>query len=493
LPHRVALDFAAVHSAYQASGPAADRRGRLIQLGALLMFDADPLLLSRIQFAFTIAFHILFPSFTIGLAAWLVVLEALWLRTGRPAYRDLVVLWTKVFAISFGMGVVSGVVLSYQFGTNWSRLSDIGGNVLGPLLSYEVLTAFFLEASFLGIMLFGRDRVAPATHFVATALVALGTLISAFWILSANSWMHTPAGYELRDGLVHAVDWFAIIFNPSFPYRFAHMVAAAYLTTAFVVAAVGAWYLLRGRDEVHARIMVGMALALFVWLAPLQVFIGDLHGLAVRDHQPAKLAAMEGHWESGQPADLLLFAWPDQAAETNHYEVGIPNLASLIITHDWNGIFPGLKDFAPADRPYVPIVFWSFRIMVGIGVLMLATALVGAALWLSGRLFASRWFLRWLTVMGPAGFIAVLAGWVTTECGRQPWVVQGLLRTADAHSPVPGASVWTSLALFVLVYGVVFGAGIYYIARLIQRGPTPLEPEPEHEVEPLRRPMAAAD
>ncbi len=461
------------------------------------MFDADPLFLSRLQFAFTISFHILFPAFTIGLAAWLVVLEALWLRTGRQVYRDLVVLWTKVFAISFGMGVVSGVVLSYQFGTNWSRLTDIGGNVLGPLLSYEVMTAFFLEASFLGIMLFGRDRVPGPVHFAATAVVALGTLISAFWILAANSWMHTPAGYEIRDGIVYVTDWFKVVFNPSFPYRLTHMVAAAYLTTAFVIAAIGAWYHLKQRHDAHARVMIGMALSVFAWLAPLQIFIGDEHGLNVAKYQPAKLAAMEGHWESDQPAPLLLFAWPDEAAERNRLEIGIPNLASLIITHDLYGTFPGLKDFAPADRPSVPIVFWAFRVMVGLGLLMAFAGLAGAWLWYRGRLFETGWYLRLLVAMGPAGFIAVLAGWITAEVGRQPWVVHGVLRTADAVSPVPGGSVLTSLALFVLVYGVVFGAGVYYIARLIQGGfnDEPLRPTPDEPTDgdALQRPMAAAE
>jgi cytochrome d ubiquinol oxidase subunit I len=451
----------------------------------------DPVLLSRIQFGFTIAFHILFPAFTIGLAAWIAVLELLWWLRDRAIYGEISRLWTKVFAISFGMGVVSGVVLSYQFGTNWSVLSDRAGNILGPLLSYEVLTAFFLEATFIGILLFGRDRVPRPVHVLSACMVALGTLISAFWILAANSWMQTPQGHELRDGVFYPVDWAAIVFNPSFPYRFLHMVAAAFLTTAFAVGGVGAWYLLASRRPDHARVMVGMAVSVIVWLAPLQLVIGDLHGLNVRDHQPAKLAALEAHWETQRGAPLILFAWPDMEQERNRAEVAIPKLGSLILTHSWDGEIVGLKAFAPQDRPYAPIVFWSFRIMVGIGVIMIIAAAASAWLFLRRRLFDSRWFLRLLVLCAPTGFVAVLAGWVTAEVGRQPWVVYGLLRTADAASPVPAASVLTSLALFVLVYGVVFGAGIYYIAKVVRQGSAGGGPEPE-PVAP-RRPMAAAD
>jgi len=451
--------------------------------------ELDPVLLSRFQFGFTIAFHILFPSFTIGLAAWLAMLELLWLRTGRSVFRELSTLWTKIFAVSFGLGVVSGVVLSYEFGTNWSGLSDRAGNILGPLLSYEVLTAFFLEASFLGIMLFGRDRVPRGVYLLAVCMVAFGTLISAFWILSANSWMQTPSGYEVHDGEFVAADWAAVIFNPSFPYRLAHMVSAAYLTTAFVIAAVGAWYLLTGRHVAHGRVMVIMALSIIVWLAPAQILIGDLHGLNVRDHQPAKLAAMEAHWESGGPVPLILFAWPNEQAETNQYELGVPSLGSLILTHSWDGEVTGLKAFNRADRPNVAIVFWSFRVMAGLGVLMTLAGTAGAVLWATGRLQRARWYLRWLTLMGPAGFIAVLAGWVTAEVGRQPWVVYGLLRTADVVSPVTGGQVAFSLALFVLVYGFLYGAGLFYISRLVRSGPTGITPAP---TEPLERPAAAA-
>jgi cytochrome d ubiquinol oxidase subunit I len=455
------------------------------------MDSLDPVLLARIQFGFTIAFHILFPAFTIGLAAWIAVLELLWWLRDRAIYGEISRLWTKVFAISFGMGVVSGVVLSYQFGTNWSVLSDRAGNVLGPLLSYEVLTAFFLEATFIGIMLFGRDRVPRPVHVLSACMVALGTLISAFWILAANSWMQTPQGHELRDGVFYAADWTAIVFNPSFPYRFAHMVAAAFLTTAFVVAGIGAWYLLTGRRPDHARIMIGMAVSIFAWLAPLQLAIGDLHGLNVRDHQPAKLAAMEGHWESQQGAPFVVFALPDMAEERNRAEVAVPKLGSLILTHSWSGEVIGLKAFAPEDRPPAPIVFWSFRLMVGLGLIMIFVAAASAWLYLRGRLFDTPWFLRLLIWCAPTGFIAVLAGWVTAEVGRQPWVVYGLLRTADAVSPVPAGSIATSLALFVLVYIVIFGAGIHFIAKVVRQGSAAAGPEPE-PVAP-RRPMAAAD
>ena len=458
------------------------------------MPELDPLLLSRIQFAFTISFHILFPSFTIGLAAWLVVLEALWLRTGKDIYLRIAQQWTKIFAISFGMGVVSGVVLSYEFGTNWSELSRRGGNVIGPLMAYEVLTAFFLEAGFLGIMLFGWNRVPKAVHFFASCMVALGTVISAFWILSANSWMQTPAGFTVdAAGVLHVANWYQSIINPSFPYRFAHMLAAAYLTTAFIVAGIGAWYILRDRCVPHGRIMLSMALSLLVWLAPLQVVIGDLHGLNTLKYQPAKVAALEAHWETGTSVPLILFAFPDPKAETNHYELAIPKLGSLILTHDWNGEVKGLKSFPPEDRANPIIPFFAFRIMVGIGLIMIAVGIVGAILWLRGTLFTSRWCLHTLTWVSPLGFLAVLAGWFTAEVGRQPWTVYGVLRTADAVSPVPGGSVFTSIILFVLVYGIIFGAGLYYIIKLVQRGPE--EPTPtseEADADLSHRPMAAA-
>jgi len=452
----------------------------------------DPLLLSRIQFAFTISFHILFPSFTIGLAAWLVVLEALWLKTGKPIYMEVARHWTKIFAISFGMGVVSGVVLSYEFGTNWSEFSRLGGNVIGPLMSYEVLTAFFLEAGFLGIMLFGWDRVPRPVHFFASLMVALGTLISAFWILSANSWMQTPTGHVMgSDGVLHVASWWQVIFNPSFPYRFSHMVAAAYLTTAFMVAGIGAWYILRDRNIGHGRIMLGMGLSLFVWLAPLQLLLGDMHGLNTLQYQPAKIAALEAHWETGSEVPLILFAIPDPKAETNHYEIAVPRLGSLILTHEWNGEIKGLKSFPREDRPNPIIPFFAFRIMVGIGTIMVALGLMGAVLWFHGSLFTNRLFLKGMQFTAPLGFLAVLCGWFVAEVGRQPWTVYGILRTADSVSPVPGGSVFFSLVLFVLVYGVVFGAGVYYIAKLVTAGPEATPPI-DTDGDPSRRPMEAA-
>jgi cytochrome bd ubiquinol oxidase subunit I len=455
--------------------------------------DLDPIMLSRIQFAFAISFHILFPAFTIGLAAWLVVLESLRHITGREVYLRLSVMWTKIFAVSFGMGVVSGIVMSFQFGTNWSRFSDITGNVLGPLINYEVLTAFFLEATFLGIMLFGRNRVPPALHLFATAAVAVGTLISAFWILSANSWMHTPAGAELRDdGIFYVTSWWEVVFNPSFPYRFAHMITAAFLTTAFVVAGVSAWWLLHGRHIHYGRIGLSMALGLIVVLAPLQILLGDLHGLNTLKHQPVKVAAMEGHWERQTGAPLILFAWPDQEAERNRFEIGIPKLGSLILTHSLEGEVMGLKDWEPEDRPYVPIVFWSFRIMVAIGLLMLFVAIASVVLRVTGRLYETRWFLRLCVGCMPIGFIAILAGWFTTEVGRQPWVVYELLRTVDAATPaVTANAVLTSLSALVVVYALIFPAGVVYMTRLVRRGPEPAEEPPPTYGRPMR-PLSAA-
>jgi cytochrome d ubiquinol oxidase subunit I len=437
------------------------------------MFEnLDPVLLARIQFAFTVSFHILFPAFTIGLASWLAVLEWRWLKTGNPVYAEVYRMWVKIFAVTFGMGVVSGVVMSFQFGTNWSVFSDRVGNVLGPLLGYEVLTAFFLEASFLGVMLFGWNRVSPKMHFAATLIVAVGTLISAFWILSANSWMQTPQGFVAgEDGLLYPTNWLAVIFNPSFPYRFAHMVTAAYLTTAFVAAGVGGYYLARDRHIPHARVMLGMAMIMAICVAPLQLLVGDLHGLNTLAHQPAKVAAMEGLWETRSGAPLVLFGWPDQEAETTRYALEIPKLSSLILTHELDGEVKGLKAWPREERPPVASVFWSFRIMVGIGTLMILTGLVGLVLFLKKRLFDTRWFQYWCMAMAPAGFIAVLAGWFVTEIGRQPYIVFNVMRTAEAVSPLNGAPIAMSLAAFVLTYGFVFGAGSYYIVKLIRKGP----------------------
>ncbi|NBC23331.1 MAG: cytochrome ubiquinol oxidase subunit I [Gammaproteobacteria bacterium] len=450
----------------------------------------DAEILARVQFAFTVSFHILFPAFTIGLASWLVMLEALWLKTGKPAYMSLYKFWLKIFAVSFGMGVVSGIVMSFQFGSNWSGFSEATGNVLGPVIGYEVLTAFFLEATFLGIMLFGANRVSKGLHFFSTCMVALGTLISAFWILSANSWMNTPAGFSVENGIFYPEDWFQIIFNPSFPYRLVHMTLAAYLTTCFVIGAVSARYLLEGRFQQRARHMFFMSVIFGVIVVPAQVLIGDFHGLNTKEYQPQKVAAMEAHWESEPRAPLILFAIPDEENETNHFQLGIPGLGSLILEHDINAPVTGLKEFPAEERPPVAPVFWAFRIMVGLGILMLFAAGAGVVQLIRGRLYQTRWLLKLYSWMWPTGFIAVLAGWFTTEIGRQPWVVWELQTTADALSPVPGASVATSLLLFFLVYGLVFGAGIYYLLQLIRSGPGEVEGEPEKGT--ARRPLSAA-
>ena len=452
--------------------------------------DLDALLLARIQFAFTISFHIIFPSFTIGLAAFIATLLVRWRMTGEEHFHRLARFWTKIFAVSFAMGVVSGIVLSYQFGTNWSGFSRVLGNILGPLLGYEVLTAFFLEATFLGIMLFGWNRVSPTLHVTAAVLVAIGTSISAFWILSANSWMHTPTGHVMRDGVAHPVDWWAIVFNPSFPYRFSHMFTAAFLTTSLVVLAGGARYLVGNRYETEARTMVRMGLGMVAVLAPLQLFLGDQHGLNTLKYQPAKIAAMEAHWDGSKPGKLVLFAIPREAEERNALELSIPHGASLILTHRADGLFPGLKDFAPQDRPPVTPVFFAFRIMVGIGFVLIGIGLVGAWLWWQGRVFTTRWFLAPVAQTWPLGFIAILAGWWVTETGRQPWVAQGILRTADAASPVAFGAVLTSLLLFILIYSVVFSMGVFYINRLIEKGPVGSLVRPEDSV--ASRPLSAA-
>ena len=439
--------------------------------------DFDATMLARIQFGFTISFHIIFPAFTIGLSAYIATLLVMWKLTERDRYRKLARFWTKIFAVSFAMGVVSGIVLSYQFGTNWSEFSRVTGNVIGPLMGYEVLTAFFLEATFLGVMLFGWNRVSPWLHVTSAIMVAIGTLMSAFWILSANSWMQFPTGHEVIDGIAYPVDWWEIVFNPTFPYRFLHMTVAAYLTTSFVVIGVGARYALRGQHPRQAYTMLRMGLVMAAVLAPLQAFIGDQHGLNTLEYQPAKVAAMEAHWGGEENAEggvpLILFAWPE--AETNHSEVAIPNLGSLILTHSWDGQIRGLKSFAKEDRPPVAGPFFSFRVMVGLGLLMIAVSWAGVILWWSGGLVTSTWFLRVASMTWPVGFIAILAGWYTTENGRQPWVVTGVLRTADAVSPLAWQTVLVSLALFVFVYGIVFSAGIYYMNRLINKGPSPTD------------------
>jgi cytochrome d ubiquinol oxidase subunit I len=443
--------------------------------------EFDALLLSRIQFAFTIAFHIIFPAFTIGLASWLAALEFNWLRTGNPLYRNLFRFWVKVFAVSFGLGVVSGIVMSYQFGTNWSRFSEFTGNVLGPVIAYEVITAFFLEAAFLGIMLFGWERVGDRLHFFATCMVALGTLISAFWILSANSWMQTPDGFAIENGKAVPVDWFKVVFNPSFPLRYAHMVMGCYLTTAFAVAGMSAWMLLRHpHDAPEAKLAASRrSMSMALWFAtifvPVQIIIGDLHGLGVLKYQPTKLAAIEGNWDRMSNMPLRLFAIPDEVAETNHYEIGIPKIGSWILTHAYDGEVPGLKEVPPEDRPPIWPVFFSFRIMVAIGFAMLGIGLWSLYLRWKGTLFTNRTFLTAAMIMTPSGFGAVLFGWFTAEIGRQPWVVYGHMRTADAVSPISAGAVTASLLTFIVVYAFVFGFGSYYLAKLLRRGPDPIE------------------
>jgi cytochrome d ubiquinol oxidase subunit I len=505
-------------------------------LEALLPSALD---LARFQFAFTIVWHFLFPAFTIGLASYLAVLEGLWLWTGRAVFLDTFRYWMKVFAVAFAMGVVSGVVMSYQIGTNWSVFADRTGPILGPLLGYEVLMAFFLEAGFLGVMLFGLDRVGKGLHMLATGLVAIGTLLSAFWILSANSWMHTPQGHSIdAAGRFVPEDWWAIVFNPSFPYRLTHTVTGAYLTTALIVGAVGAWHLLRERqgaapvrdagmdpavsarfhDPGHlpdglerpagpsrgsagadrgteeserganprARLMFSMAMWMLVVVAPIQLVLGDLHGVNTFHHQPAKLAAMEGQFHTERGAAATLFGLPDQEAGEMRLQISIPNLASLYLTHDWNGEVRGLNDIPRDQWPTnIPLVFWAFRVMVGLGLLMIGLGGAALVMRLRGRLYDTPWLLRAAVAMGPAGLVAVTAGWTVTEAGRQPFTVYGLLRTADSVSPIALPAVATSLTAFVLVYFVVFSAGIWFLFKLFAQTPKHHETPPP-QGQPIR-------
>jgi cytochrome d ubiquinol oxidase subunit I len=443
--------------------------------------SATALLLARWQFAFTISFHFLFPSFTIGLASYLAVLEGLWLKTGKAVYLHLFRYWLRIFAIVFAMGVVSGIVMSYQFGTNWSVFADRAGPVVGPLMAYEVLTAFFLEAGFLGVMLFGMEKVGKGLHFAATCMVALGTALSAFWILAANSWMQTPAGWAVngQGQFVVAGSWLDVIFTPSFPYRFAHTVIAAYLTTALAVGGVAAWHLLKGRGTPEARTMFSMAMWMAALVAPVQIVVGDQHALNSYEHQPAKILAIEGYYHAyPNGAPWHIFGMPDDRAETVRWAVSLPNMGSLGILHDMHAPMPGLDALPPGDRPPAAILFWSFRIMVALGFLMALLGLSSLAARLRGRLYDWRWLHRFALFMGPMGFVAVICGWVTTEVGRQPWVVYGLLRTRDAVSPIAAPAVTGSLLAFILVYFTVFGAGILYILRLMGGGPAEAEAEP---------------
>ena len=462
------------------------------------MFGLTALELARIQFGFTISFHIIFPAITIGLASYLAVLEGLWLWKKNTVYRDLYHFWSHIFAVNFAMGVVSGLVMAYQFGTNWSYFSAFAGSITGPLLAYEVLTAFFLEAGFLGVMLFGWNKVGPGLHFFSTIMVAIGTLISATWILASNSWMQTPQGFEIVNNVVVPVDWVKVIFNPSFPYRLAHMTVAAFLATALFVGASGAWHLLRGRQDASVRKMFSMAMWMVLIVTPVQIFVGDLHGLNTLEHQPAKVAAMEGHWrnEPGAGVPLILFGWPHMEAEETRYKVEIPRLGGLILTHSLDGQYQGLSEFAPEDRPNSTVVFWSFRIMVGLGLLMLV--LGGWSLWLRWRrgLYEQTWFLRLAIWMGPSGLIAILAGWYTTEIGRQPWLVYGVMRTADGVSNHSALALSVTLVAFMVMYFAVFGTGVSYMLKLVAKGPAKSEDEhPPHDPgQSLRpsRPLSAA-
>lgn len=443
----------------------------------------DPLILSRLQFAWVISFHILLPAFTVGLASYIALLETIYFITKREIYFRVSAFWTKIFAISFGMGVVSGIVMPFQFGTNWSRYADATANVLSPLFAYEGLTAFFLEAAFLGVLLFGRKLVPRWAHLVAALMVALGTLLSTFWILAANSWMQTPSGYKLIDGRFYPVDWLAIIFNPSFPYRFAHNVVGFYITTGFVVIAVAAYLLYRNKAAQEGRVMLSMTFWLLTALVPLQIVLGDLHGLNTLQYQPAKLAAIEGHWIPESRAPLTLFAIPDEKQERNHAVVDVPLLGSLILTHKTDGVVPGLKEWPADQRAPVAIPFFAFRLMVGLGLIMLT--IVSISLWLRmrHRLYDKAWFLRICQYVAPIGFITVLAGWITTESGRQPWTVYGLLRTADSVTPsLTGVDVIFSLLGYIAVYLIIFPVGVLLMARLIRKGPAQAPEEEEEEI-----------
>lgn len=446
-------------------------------------------ILARVQFAFTVSFHIIFPAFSIGLASYLAVLNALWLWKKNPVFLTLFNYWKKIFAVAFGMGVVSGIVMSYQFGTNWSVFADKTGPVLGPLMAYEILSAFFLEAGFLGIMLFGRDRVGNGLHMFATAMVAFGTLMSATWILSVNSWMHTPAGFSINEvGQFVPEDWFEIIFNPSFPYRLLHMVLAAFLTTAFVVGGVGGLHLLRDRQDQSARVMFSMALWMAAIVTPLQIYAGDMHGLNTLEHQPAKVMAMEGHYDSHpHGAPLILFGIPNAEEKRIDYAIEIPYLSSLILKHHWDAPLDGLDVIPDDEEPPVAIVFWSFRIMVGFGFAMLGVGIWSLIQRFRRKLYEDKWLARVSMLMAPSGFVAVLAGWITTEVGRQPFTVYGLMRTSDSLAPVQAPAVAASLIAFIVVYFFAFGAGTYYILRLMNKQAAVKSGDDDHTEEgPLR-------
>ncbi|WP_298627226.1 cytochrome ubiquinol oxidase subunit I [uncultured Legionella sp.] len=437
-------------------------------------------MLSRAQFGFSIGFHILFPTLNLGLAVFLVVMEALWLKTGNPVYISICKFWTKIFALTFGMGVVSGIVLAYQIGTNFGPFISQFGNVLGALFAYETLTAFFLEAGFLGVMLFGWNRVPPGLHFMATLLVTIGTTISAFWIMSANSWMQSPSGYEIIAGKYVVADWWSVVFNPTFIPRFIHMVLASYATTCFVVAAVASYHLLKQKHIEVAKSCLSFVMWAALFIIPIQIFVGDVVGLKVKQYQPLKTAAMEAVWDTQKAAPLVLFAIPSQKEQRNLYAIEIPGLASLINTHEWDGELIGLKSVSPEDQPDVASVFFTFRIMVGIGLLMLLTACV--ALYLRGRkkLYTTTWFHRWCLIIAPFGFIASIAGWLTAEIGRQPWVVYNLLKTRDSVSAIGMEEVIISFILLIIAYGIVFSFYLFYLFKTIKIGPQSVDDDSEH-------------
>jgi cytochrome bd ubiquinol oxidase subunit I len=456
--------------------------------------ELDPLFLSRIQFAFVVSFHAIFPVFTIGLASYIALLEGLYFKTDDPVYLKLSKLWIKIFAVVFGMGVVSGIVMAFQFGTNWSNFSYSAANFLGPILAYEVVTAFFLEATFLGVLLFGRDKVPRGLHLFAACMVALGTFVSSFWILSANSWMQTPAGVEMVDGMIQMTSWTQAIFNSSFPYRFAHVALASFITGGFVVAGVSAIYLRQGRHTDIARRGLKMCVVLLVIATPLQLLSGDMHGLNTFEEQPIKVAAMEGVWETTEGAPLLLFAIPDARNETNHFEIGIPKLASLILTHSLDGEVQGLKSVPPEERPPVFAVFWSFRIMVAIGMLMILVSLTSAWKLRRGALYESHGLLTVLAWMIPLPFVAVIAGWFVTEVGRQPWIIQGMMTVNEGLTPsITGWMALVTLIGYIAVYTVVFASGLYYLRKVILAGPDPVDYVPERPTGTPKRPWSAVD
>jgi len=441
------------------------------------------LMAARAQFAITIGFHIVLAAFSIGLANFLMVLEALWLKTGRAVYLDVYRYWIKVFALNVAVGTASGLILEYQFGLNWSRLAVQAGDVIGPLMFYEVLAAFFIEAGFLGIMLFGLKKVGPKLHFFATCAVALGSLISAFWILSANSWMQTPAGYSIAsDGRFVAEDWWAIIFNPSFPYRLAHMILAVFIGSATFIAGVSAWQLRKAAHNPRARVQFSMSLWLIVLLMPLQIVVGDLHGRHSLQVQPQKVAAIEGSWTRPPPGagePLRLLAWPDMNERRNLWELSIPRAGSLYLHHDLHSSIAALDEFPPQDIPPVAPVFFAFRLMVGLGLLMLAQGVISLILRRRGRLYSARWWLNGCVWLAPAGFLAMLSGWVVTEVGRQPFTVYGLMRTADSLSSVSRAQVLGSTWLILLFYLLIFAIGLWVLLRLLREPPHANEPGPQ--------------